>query len=1182
LRLAHIKLAGFKSFVDPTAIPVSQDLVGIVGPNGCGKSNIIDAVRWVLGESKASALRGDSMQDVIFAGSDNRKAIGRASVEIVFENHASKAIGQWSSYAEIAIKRVLQRDGVSSYYINNLPVRRRDISDIFLGTGVGGRGYAIIEQGMISRIIDAKPLELRSFLEEAAGISQYRERRHETSLRLIDTRKNLTRLEDICRELAGQLHHLEAQAETARHFQLLQEKLHTAQALLWLQRRDEAIHQCTLAEKDIQQLETELDIALSNQHNAEKAYEETRTKEYAINDQLLQIQGQLYSADAEIGRVEQEIHFLNNTRERLAQQLREIDHQLERSKQIQHASSENLIQWHQEKAKAELAHQQHIEINNEAVKKLPKIEAEFHRCQAELSKCKHHLLLTEQANQLEESHLNHATKNIQQLETRHSRLLKEQTELAAIDQPRLIALESEISQIDLALQAEQQKHLDMQSQLSAAIQLKQTITNEIQELQHALSQATARFKALQNLQQKLDNNQNLSSWLKKQQLDALPRLWQKIQIQPEWENALEAVLRERLNSIEVEQIDSIQNLLNNLPSGKWTLFENIQTAFPEHTQSTVSDSINGQKLIDHVTTHQPEIQHTLADWLGSTYVVTGIQEGLSKRSQLYTGEILVTPEGHIITRTSLTFYAPDTQLHGVLSRQQELKNIQKEIDQLESLLQKQHALLEDAKHDNTQLTEAIHASNLHSKQIQQRRHDLQLELVKLSQINERTTHRNQQISSELTEIKQALDHEISLLESAKAKLTNNLEQIDTLKKHKLQAQAAWEAANQLLANQRHSVQQSTKQLQEAVFQIKTCQSKIDEIEHTAQSVLQDLQTLSQNHSDLLKEQESLDTTSLNNQLETLRQQRKSIEQTALQVRQAVEDTAKCLREIESTRMASEQKSYALKETVNQLRLKAQAASITATQFNDLIREAKIDADSLSPLLGKKSVAALQTEINRLNTDINKLGPVNLAALEELENARARESTLISQLQDLNEAIMTLENVIQQIDRETQIRLQETFDKVNQYLSEIFPVIFAGGQARLELCDGKILDAGLLLMAQPPGKKNSSIHLLSGGEKALTALALIFSLFRLNPAPFCLLDEVDAPLDDSNTGRFCELVKNMSKQTQFLFISHNKITMEMAQQLIGVTMQEQGVSRIVAVDIADAIKMGKRDKQPVIQ
>ena len=343
-----------------------------------------------------------------------------------------------------------------------------------------------------------------------------------------------------------------------------------------------------------------------------------------------------------------------------------------------------------------------------------------------------------------------------------------------------------------------------------------------------------------------------------------------------------------------------------------------------------------------------------------------------------------------------------------------------------------------------------------------------------------------------------------------------------------------------------------------------------------------MQTLSQNHSDLLKEQESLDTTSLNNQLETLRQQRKSIEQTALQVRQAVEDTAKCLREIESTRMASEQKSYALKETVNQLRLKAQAASITAAQFDDLIREAKIDADSLFPLLGKKSVTTLQTEISRLNTDINKLGPVNLAALEELENARTRESTLISQLQDLNEAIMTLENVIQQIDRETQIRLQETFDKVNQYLSEIFPVIFAGGQARLELCDGKILDAGLLLMAQPPGKKNSSIHLLSGGEKALTALALIFSLFRLNPAPFCLLDEVDAPLDDSNTGRFCELVKNMSKQTQFLFISHNKITMEMAQQLIGVTMQEQGVSRIVAVDIADAIKMGKRDKQPVIQ
>ncbi len=1182
MRLAHIKLAGFKSFVDPTIIPVSQDLVGIVGPNGCGKSNIIDAVRWVLGESKASALRGDSMQDIIFAGSDNRKAMGRASVEIVFDNYSSTATGQWSSYTEIAVKRILQRDGISSYYINNLQVRRRDISDIFLGTGVGGRGYAIIEQGMISRIIDAKPLELRSFLEEAAGISQYRGRRHETSLRLADTRKNLARIEDICLELKNQLQHLETQAEIAQRYQLLQKELHMSQSLLWLQRRNEAIHQRVLAEKEIQKLEIELDITLSSQHNAEKSYEEARAKEYAVSDKLLQMQGQLYAVDAEIGRIKQEINYLKNSSERLTQQILEVDRQLERNKQSKEMTSESLIHWRYEKTQAELAHQEKINRNDEANKKLPKIEANFLHCQEELSKYRQHLLLIEQANQLEKSHLTHATKNIQQLETRYTRLLKEQTELASVDQSQLIAIESTITRAGHALLEEQQKHQELEAQLSTAIQLKQQITNKTQELQHTLSQAIARFKALQNLQQKLDNNQNLNSWLSKHRLDVSPRLWQKIHIQPEWENALEAVLRERLNSIEIEQMDIIQNWLDDLPSGKWTLFEKTQSTLSEHEKLlTASGSIDGQKLIDYVTVHQSGIQHTLEDWLSTTYVIANIQEGLSKKSILNVGEMLVTREGHIITRTSLTFYAPDSQLHGVLSRQQELKNIQKEIDQRESLLQKQHDLLEVAKQQSSQLNEAIQLSNQCSKQIQQRRHDLQLELVKLSQINERTIHRNQQINSELTEIKQELDNELSLQKSAQAKLINNSEQINVLRKQKQQAQGDWEAANHLLTNQRQSIQQSMKQLQEAAFHIKTCQSRVDEMEHAAESIDEDLQKLTVNRFSLLKEKDNLDVTPLNSQLEALQQQRRSIEQTTIQARQEVEDTAQYLREIENTRMTSEQKSYSLRDAINQIRLKEQAANITVNQFDELINNAEVDTHLLFPLLDKKNAVALQSEINQLNADIAALGFVNLAALKELEIARARESNLLIQLQDLNEAIATLENVIQQIDRETQTRLQETFDKVNHYLSEIFPVIFAGGQARLELCDGKILDAGLLLMAQPPGKKNSTIHLLSGGEKALTALALIFSLFRLNPAPFCLLDEVDAPLDDSNTGRFCELVKNMSKQTQFLFISHNKITMEMAQQLIGVTMQEQGVSRIVAVDIADVMKMGKREKQPVI-
>lgn len=865
----------------------------------------------------------------------------------------------------------------------------------------------------------------------------------------------------------------------------------------------------------------------------------------------------------------------------MAKQIQEVENQLEKNNQLKELTLKSLIHWHQEKTEAELAHAKSTHRNDGECKKLPDVEADFLSCQEELSRYQHNLLLIEQANQLEDSHLTHATKNIQQLDARYARLLTEQNELASIDESMLIELQLKVNQAEYALKEESQEHQNLENKLSAAIKLKQQITHKTQELQHALSQATARFNALQNLQQKLENNQNLSLWLSNHQLDILPRLWQKIQIQPEWENALEAVLRERLNSIEVEQLDIIRSWMDDLPPGKWTLFEKTQPALSDNGQPSTSSQLNCKQLIAYVTTDQPEIQYVLEDWLCQVYVIEDIQEGLVKKSILNSGEMLVTRQGHIITRNSFTFYAPDSQLHGVLSRQQELENIQKQIDQFEFPLYQQHGLLEEAEHQCIELSSAIQRSNENSKQIQQHRHALQLEIVKLSQINERTVHRNDQITSELAEIRKALDSEISLQESAKTKLIKNSEQIDELKKHTQQAQLAWETANHLLVNQRQSIQQSTKEMQEAAFHVKTCQNKINEIEHTVKSINEDLQKLAESRVNLIKENDSLDETPLNKKLEASQIQRKSIEQIATQTRQEVEDTALFLREIENTRMVSEQKSYSLRDTINQIRLKEQASNITINQFDELINGAKVDTQLLLPLLGKKNVAALQSEINRFSTEITTLGPVNLAALEELEIAHTRESSLLIQLQDLNEAIATLENVIQQIDRETQLRLQETFDLVNKYLSEIFPVIFAGGQAKLELCDGKILDAGLLLMAQPPGKKNSSIHLLSGGEKALTALALIFSLFRLNPAPFCLLDEVDAPLDDSNTGRFCELVKNMSKQTQFLFISHNKITMEMAQQLIGVTMQEQGVSRIVAVDIADVIKMVKWKSNLVI-
>lgn len=585
MRLAHIRLAGFKSFVDPTTIPVSHDLVGIVGPNGCGKSNIIDAVRWVLGESKASALRGDSMQDVIFAGSGNRKAVGRASVEIVFDNHLGKASGQWSSYAEIAIKRVLQRDGASNYYINNLPVRRRDIADLFLGTGAGSRGYAIIEQGMISQIIEAKPQELRNFLEEAAGISQYRERRQETASRLAETRKNLTRLQDIQQELGVQLRHLQAQATVALRYQTLQEKLQQSQALLWFQRKTEITRHYEQVKHEIAGLEVELQTAIGAQRNAEKAFEETRAGEYRSNERLLQVQGQLYGADAEIARLEQQIAHVRTTKDRLIQQANSFADQLQKNDQIEANNVEQLAQWQQDKSRIDQDHQQLLrqhEIQNE---QLPALESAHRQCQEALHESRHQLLAAEQGSQLEHNHIAHADKNILQLEARRERLLKEQSGLILADHGEAIRLQQEIDRIAATLEQTHEKRQALDRQLSEAMHAKQQLAQAVQESRHDLAKTTARQAALQDLQQKLENNQQLSAWLSTRNWQVLPRLWQGIQVAPHWETALEAVLRERLNSIQFARLDLLMDSLAETPTGKWA----VLTCFRQLSQTVNSN-----------------------------------------------------------------------------------------------------------------------------------------------------------------------------------------------------------------------------------------------------------------------------------------------------------------------------------------------------------------------------------------------------------------------------------------------------------------------------------------------------------------------------------------------------------------------------------------------------------------
>ncbi len=1174
MRLSHIKLSGFKTFVDPTVIPVPSTLVGVVGPNGCGKSNVIDAVRWVLGESKASALRGDSMQDVIFNGSTNRKSVGRASVELVFDNSLGKAGGKWSEYAEISIKRVLLRGGDSTYYMNNIHVRRRDIADVFFGTGIGGHGYAIIEQGMISRVIEAKPEELRSFLEEAAGISKYHARRRETELRLRDTRGNLSRIGDICQELENQLQHLEEQAEVAGKFKDMREKLGVTYNLLWLARKQEARAQRVRREKEIQRLELELEAENSTFQNIETLLEEGRVKHYAASDSLHIGQGELYEANAEVARIEQQIQHLRDNKQRVGQQITVAKNQIKNHEEQLEGYTESLEKWHGEFEKASVKFENNMEQASRENEKLPQTQEDFQLQQKKSKEIQSKLLLTEQARELEESNRTHVKKSLQQLELRRAKLLEEQGALTQPDSSKLIQLQEEIGSIESELEKKQEHFKETEEKLLKAEEAKREITIKKQLLEQENTQMEARSLALERLQNQLENDDGLSEWLTKYKLDVLPRLWQSIQIEKGWENALESVLRERLNSSSLESLEIVQDWLEDSPPGKWTLFETASLVEQELSEKMLHNKKGWKSLEWYLTCEDTGIKSVLKEWLRGIYVVKSIKDGLLQRKDLSLGEILVTPEGHFFTQHSLTYYAPDTQLHGVLVRQREIVKIKNNVEKIGSKLIKQKSSLVAIEKDCAKLEGLISQIRINSEELQRNYHNLQIQALKLTQLAQHSDQRGKQISIELAEIIRQIDIESSQKKELEEKLSEYQCQVLDLQEKVKNEKDKESVAEEILNKQQNHVRNIEKEMQEIDFYKKTCRNKIVDIENAILGIEGGLVEFRSNLDKLETEQNNFDGSALNNQMQeclVLREQKEEFLRTA---RGILEGVTKDLQKMEQERVASEQKMGPLRESINQVRLKEQEALILEKQFHEKLEESGAKEEELQQILGKTKPSKIQSNINYLDSEIEKLGAVNLAALEELTISKERKIYLDSQFSDLQEAVKTLENVIKRIDRETRERLLDTFDKVNNHLDDIFPAIFGGGNAKLKLSGEEILDSGVEINAQPPGKKNSSIKLLSGGEKALTALALVFSLFKLNPAPFCLLDEVDAPLDDSNTERFCDLLRKMSEQTQCLFISHNKITIELAQQLIGVTMQEQGVSRVVAVDIEEAVRFNK--------
>jgi len=1169
LRLTQIKLSGFKSFVDPTTIATPGQLVGIVGPNGCGKSNVIDAVRWVLGESKASALRGESMQDVIFNGAGERKPVGRASVELHFDNSQGRIGGQWGQYAEISIKRVLMRDGDSTYYINNIPVRRRDIHDLFLGTGLGPRAYAIIEQGMISRIIEAKPEELRIFLEEAAGVSKYKERRKETEGRLSDARENLARVEDIRQELGNQLVRLETQARVATEYRELEGRLKQSQHMLWFAKQQDAVRvreKCTI---EMATLTVALESLQAELRAAESKLEALRATHYTAGDALHEKQGGFYAANAEVTRLEQQLSFVRESETRLTQQVAQLTEALgaiagqETALAIDRGNAERDIE------AALAARESAAESERTAQALLPALEEAVAQTSRTLAELAQKIALTEQDVRVAETRRDSIGQTLKQLAARQERL---QQELAGIRAPTTDPLRD----VEDQLAVESRDLAGKQTALAAlkaaveALQLRQRETADAwQRDSKVLGDLEARSQALSALQEKIGHGQDIDGWLADHGLTKVRRLWQSLDIERGWEDALESVLRERLNALELARLDDVSGWAEGQaqPPRRIAAYS-LMTA--RHAPAHGDDS-----LLAKVRLKQPQAGRLLADGLHGVRCRPDLGTALADRDALGEGEAFVTPAGHLVTAQGVTFFAPDSELHGVIARQRELDELATLIVTATTAAAAARLARDEVDEDLKSRQQTWHAEGLAVGSQQRRVHDLELELVTLKQAAEAAERRRAQIAQETADVAGQEAGEVTQRDAISAQIADLQSRMHDEIAAREAARHARNEAEVELARGRERVRAAERAAQEAGFAERSCRDRLAELDRRGESLAAQATQQKALLVQFTSEQAAIDWTPVEEALQRQLALRGDAEQALAAARDHLESLTAELRAGDESRLVAEQKLEPARVKIQEMQLKEQAAALAEQQFTEQLTEAQADVATLPEALKAwGSARTLPAEIERIGTAITELGAVNLAALDELAQTTERKDYLDRQAADLTEAMTTLESAIRQIDRESRDLLQQTFDAVNANFAKLFPTLFGGGQARLVLTGEEILDSGVQVIAQPPGKRNTSIHLLSGGEKALTAISLVFALFQLNPAPFCLLDEVDAPLDDPNTDRFCAMVREMAADTQFLFISHNKITMEMANQLVGITMPEPGMSRVVAVDITEALSLAE--------
>ena len=1162
MRLSQIKISGFKSFVDPSHIAFPANITGIVGPNGCGKSNVIDAVRWVMGESSARNLRGESMEDVIFSGSSARQPVGQASVELVFDNSDGRVTGEYAKYNEISVKRIATRVGKSQYFLNNTRCRRRDIADIFLGTGLGPRSYSIIEQGMVSRIIDAKPEELRTYLEEAAGISKYKERRRETENRIRHTRENLDRLIDLIDEIDKQLSRLDRQAKAAEKYKALKKDQRRLEAECLLLQKAIFDAEIEAQARKLAGVETAMEERVAGLRGIEREIEQGRQRLTEASERHNQVQGEYYRLGAEISSKEQAIEHRKNLRQLNRQELAGLEQSLQESEVLLAADEEKLERQQRELAELMPAlesgntalqeHQQAVAAAETAMHEWQELWDEFRREYHEIH----------EAAQIENRGIEHIERQVEHTSRQRAKLSQE------LDQLDASAAVSEIDALESSVEARGEEY-------AATMARAQGRAEQIQQLREACEQASSqlderrnqvqtlrgRLSSLQALQQHVlaESSDEIRDWLERNRIDSNRRLTGLLKVKGDIGKAVEVVLAPFLGAYCVRPGAAIPDAF--VPNHNLAIFDcdPVQSRQPQRDWPRLADFVDCE--ID------------LSAILHGIYLCRDLQELRERRGQLQSGESLVTPQGLWAGGNWILQLGDEDQHAGMLAREREIEQIQA---QLQDITRAATALKSrnDADRGRLQALEQEWDQDQKSlAEMQQQISELRQQLANRQSQAEQVQSRREQLQHQLLELDELQAGHASELQSNSAKRNEFLRQIEKMAELEAGLQEQKAGRQQSLAASREALQQAREQLHGRQIQQQSLEAEhratranIDRIRQQnvqVKSRIDELDMAVNGADDPIVELEAA--------LQELLQERAQSEQALNASQREVGELDNRQREFDEERTRRQQLVDDMRNQLEQERMQLQEARIRSNTLDEQLQKTGEDVEALQQNLDAEAeLEEWRRRLESIERRIERLGPINLAAIEEQREQAERKQYLDAQNQDLVSALETLEDAIRKIDRETRERFKETFEQVNSQLGERFPKLFGGGEARLEMTENDLLNTGVQIMARPPGKRVTNLQLLSGGEKALTAVALIFAIFELNPSPFCMLDEVDAPLDDANVGRFCAMVSEMSKQVQFIMITHNKITMEIAQNLNGVTMHEPGVSRLVSVDVGEAV------------